>query len=98
MSQATTRFQSARVDLQGSVEAPDGSAVFNKIGQHREPQMRVALGRADQRHASGGGADPFGGALDQQGTFDRQQRLVASHAGAAAAGEDESRVESMRRW
>ncbi len=53
--------------------------------------MRVASRRANQRHISGSGADPFGCALNQQPALDGQQCLVASHAGAAAAGEDESR-------
>lgn len=80
--------------FQGGVEAANrstGSAIFNKIRQHGKPQMRVTAGRANQRDISGSGADPFGGALDQQRAFDKQQRFVAPHAGAAAAGEDESR-------
>ena len=62
-----------------------------KIGHGGQVQMGVALRRADQSHAAGGGADPFGSALHQQGPFDGQQRFVAPHARAAAAGEDESR-------
>ncbi len=79
-------------DLQGSEQASDRSTVFNQIRRHRQPQMRVALGSADQSHTTSRGADPFGHALDQQRPFDRQQRLVATHARAAAAGEDESRA------
>src|SRR5260221_1830024 len=80
--------------FQGSVEAANrtaGSTFSYQIGQHGKPDMSVAPWRADQRHVSGSGADPFGSALYQQGTVDRQQRFVAPHAGAAAAGEDESR-------
>ncbi len=80
----TRRFQSC-------METADGSTIFNQIGQYRKPQIRVARGRANQRDISGSGADPSGGALNQQRAFDGQQRLVAPHAGAAAAGEDESR-------
>lgn len=79
------------VGFQGCVEATEGSAAGLQIGQHGKPQMRVAPGRADERHASGSGADPFGGALDKNGTVDGQQCFVAPHAGTAAAGEDESR-------
>ncbi len=77
--------------FQGGMEAADGSAARHQIGQHREPQMRVALGCADQRDVSRSGANSFGGALDEKGTVDGEQRFVAAHAGAAAAGEDESR-------
>jgi len=77
--------------FQGSMEATDGSTIFNQIGQYGKSQMRVAPRRAYQRHVPGSGAYPFGGALDEHGTFDGQQRFVAPHTGAAAAGEDESR-------
>jgi len=77
--------------FQGRMEATNGPATFDQIGQHGKPQMHVASGGADQRHVSGRGADPFGGALDEKGTIDREQRLIATHAGAAAAGEDKSR-------
>jgi hypothetical protein len=77
--------------FQGGMEATDRSAIFHQIGQHAEPQMRVAPGRADQRDGSGSGADLLSSALDERGAVDGEKRFVAPHTGAAAAGEDESR-------
>ena len=74
-----------------AVNRPAGPATCDKIGQHGKSQMRVAPRRAGQRHVSSGGSDAFAGALDQQGAFDGQQRFVAPHTGATAAGEHESR-------
>jgi hypothetical protein len=79
-------------DFQGGVEAADRAAIGNQIGYYRYPQMQIALGRADQRHAAGGGADPVGSALYQRPATHREQRFVASHARAAAATEDETRA------
>ena len=77
--------------FQGGMEAADGSAAGRQIGQNGKPKMCVALGRADQRHVSSSGADHFGSSLDEKGTVDGEERFVAPHAGAAAAGKDESR-------
>ena len=79
-------------DLQGSVQASHRSTVRDQVRRHRQPQMRIAFGSAYQSHIPSRGADPFGSALNQHQPFDRQQRLVASHARATAAGEDESRA------
>jgi hypothetical protein len=73
------------------MEATDGPGIFHQIRQHWNPEMRVTRGRANQGGISGSSPDPFGGPFYQQGAFNGQQCFVAPHAGAAAAGEDESR-------
>jgi len=78
--------------FQSSEQASDRSTILDQIRCHGQSQVRVTLGSADQSHASRRGTDPFSGALDQHRALDRQQRLVASHARTAAAGEDESRA------
>src|SRR5206468_6753936 len=82
--------------FQGGIQAADRSAglfcIDAEVGHRRESQMLVALRRADQRHASGGGANPFSGALHQNRAADGQQRFVAPHAGTAAARQNESRA------
>ena len=78
--------------FQGSEQASDRSTVLDQIRRHGQTQMRVSLRSSDQSHISSRGANPFGGPLDQHRALDRQQRLVASHARAAAPGEDESRA------
>ena len=76
--------------FQGRMEATNRARTFHQVLQHGKAKMHIAPGRADQRHAACSGTDSFGGAFDQQGAFDGQQRLVAPHTGAAAAGEDKT--------
>ena len=78
--------------LQSRVEAADRAGIYHQVGRHGQSQMRVALRRADQCHAAGSGADPFGSALHQRPSIDRQQPLIASHARTTAAAEDETRA------
>jgi hypothetical protein len=81
-----------RSRFQSRVQPAYGAAIRNQIAHYRDSEMLVPLGRADQCHAAGSGADPFGCALHQRRSLDRQQRLIAPHVRTAAAAKDKSRA------
>ena len=71
------------------IEPSDRPAIFDRVGHDGKAQMRVLVGRPDQRHIAGGGLDSFGDFLDHARTPERQQGFVASHPPAGSAHQHE---------
>jgi len=81
-----------RSDFQSRVETAYRAAVRDQIGHYRDAEMRVALVRTNQSHATRSGADPLGGSLQEGAFLDRQQRPIARDVRTAPAAKDESRA------
>ena len=79
-------------DAQSGEDAAKRSAAFNQVGDDRISQIAIAIGRSEDAHRSGGALHARGDVLDQGRAVQRQQGLVASHAGASPARQDVTRA------
>lgn len=78
--------------MQGGVEAGHGSAGGNEVGDDGNAQMAVAGGIAQQSYRCGGVSDFEGNCLDEGVAFRvGEQGLIAPHAAALSASQDEAR-------
>lgn len=73
---------------QGSLDPAEGAAAGVGLFEAGQIQMRVAFGRSDEGDGAGGFAGLGGDPFDEGGAAERQEGLVASHADAAATGEN----------
>jgi len=76
---------------QRSIKTAQRSAFFDSVGNDWKAQMAVFFGRSNQSDIPGRGANLGGDSLDHSCAFNRQQRLIASHAAAGSSGENEAR-------
>jgi soluble lytic murein transglycosylase-like protein len=76
-------------------EASQGAAVLDFIGDDGIAEMAVSIDGANNGCVSSDAADGLSDVSEQRGGSQGKQRFIPAHAGAAAAGEDESRVS---RW
>jgi soluble lytic murein transglycosylase-like protein len=79
-------------DAQSSEDAAERAAALDHIGDDRIWQIAIPIGRRDDAHIAGGDVDLRCHVLDQRGTVQRQQGLVASHAGTSATRQDVTRA------
>jgi len=82
--------------LQSRAQPADGTQIGLLIGKNRPPKAAVERGVAENGHGSGRASDGGGGANHERNAQMTEQRLVASHAGAAAAGQDKPRFPHER--
>ncbi len=82
-------------DSEGGEQSAQGTAIFDLVGNDGETQIEVFLNRAYERYASGGLADAGGNLIDQRLPVERKQSLVATHATAGSADQNEPRLAQM---
>jgi len=79
-------------DAEGGKETAKRAAVVNAIRDNGIAEFCITVRRADDGDVSGGGADASGDVVEQCGIAHRKQGFVAAHAGAAASGQDVTRL------
>jgi len=76
---------------EGSDDAGQGPKATLLIREDRPGEVGIAIGRADDGGRTGCSLHLAAGLLDQSAAGEREQRFVATHAGAVAAGQNKAR-------
>lgn len=81
---------------EGGVEAAQGAEAWETFVEAGVAEMAVEGGRSDEEGAAGGLGGDAGDARGEGFSAEFEQRFIAAHAAAAAAGEDEGRASHER--
>jgi soluble lytic murein transglycosylase-like protein len=76
------------------VKTAQRPAIFDFIGQHRQPQVSVFFGRSNQSDISCRATDSCGDFFDHRSFAEGQQGLIAPHAAAGSPSQNEARSSS----
>ncbi len=77
---------------QGSQQAPQRTAIRNQVGDHAQTQVPVTFRRTDDSHVIHSLEDHTGNLFQQRFPSQGQQRLIATHASAAASRQHKAHV------